>query len=190
VVVYRKEDNIKQIETAMFTDLIKKRRSVRSYSDKPIAKDTLQAIIDAVFHAPTASNLNDVELFIVEGKEMLEELSTFRKNYAGHIAKGQAAIVVLSDTEVAPKTNRQDACIAATYILLQAADLGLGACWTNVNSAFDENDRPATIKLHKILGVPEKYNIETVISLGYPLHEPQPKVPRDMEGKVHWGKME
>lgn len=174
----------------MFTDLIKKRRSVRSYKDKPIARETLQAIVDAVFYAPTARNLNVVELFIVEDKEKLEELSTFRKNYATHIANGQAAIVVLSDAEAAPETNRQDACIAATYILLQAADLGLGACWTNVSTAFDEYDQPATIKLHKILGVPDKYNIETVISLGYPLNEPKPKVPRNMEGKVHWGQME
>ena len=45
----------------MFTDLIKKRRSVRTYSDKPIARETLQVIVDAVFHAPTAKNLNDVE---------------------------------------------------------------------------------------------------------------------------------
>ena len=75
-------DKYAKIITPMFTDLIKKRRSVRSYSDKPIAKETLQTIVDAVFHAPTASNLNDVELFIVEGKEKLEELSTFRKNYA------------------------------------------------------------------------------------------------------------
>ncbi len=174
----------------MFKDLIEKRRSVRSYSDKPIARETLQAIVDAVFYAPTAKNLNDVELFIVEGREKLKELSTFRKNHATHIANGQAAIVVLSDAEAAPATNRQDACIAATYVLLQAADLGLGSCWTNVNSGFDENDQPATIKLHKILGVPDKYNIETVISLGYPLRKPNPKTPRDKEGKVHWGKME
>ncbi len=174
----------------MFTDLIKKRRSVRSYSDKPISRETLQAIVDTVFYAPTAKNLNDVELYIVEDKEKLVELSTFRKNSAAHIARGQAAIIVLSDAEAAPETNRQDACIAATYILLHAAELGLGACWTNVNSGFDENDQPATIKLHKILGVPDKYNIETVISLGYPLNEPKPKIPRDMEGKVHWGKME
>lgn len=57
----------------MFTDLIKKRRSVRTYSDKPIARETLQVIVDAVFHAPTAKDLNDVELFIVEEREARAE---------------------------------------------------------------------------------------------------------------------
>lgn len=172
----------------MFQELIENRRSIRKYKDQEIPKEDLEQLVNAVFYAPTANNISDIEVILITDKEKIQEVRTFKGGGAKPLEGAQAAIAVLSDKEKSPACNRQDACIAASYILLMAEDLGIGACWINVNSSKSDDGKPATIRLHEILGVPEKYNIESVVSLGYPDEDPGKKVPRDQEGLVHYNK--
>lgn len=170
----------------MFKDLIEKRRSVREYSDQAIAKEDLEQIVEAVYYAPTAMGKDDIELLVVTDPAKLQELSGFKPHGASSVGRAQAAIAVLSDSEVSPRCHRQDACIAATYVLLAAADLDLGACWINVNTATNEDGQPATVRLHQMLDLPDKYNIECLVALGHPAQPVEKKEPRDHQNLVHW----
>ncbi|KAH0790505.1 4Fe-4S dicluster domain-containing protein [Histomonas meleagridis] len=58
-------------------NLIKKRRSNRLMSDKPIPQEYLDKIIEAARYAPTARNIDDVEYTIVSSKEKLKVLTEF-----------------------------------------------------------------------------------------------------------------
>lgn len=168
----------------MIDKIFKKRRSIRKYTDQKISKDDLEKIMQSVFYAPTGRNENDIELIGVLDRDKLDELSTYKKG-ASMLKGATAAIAVLSDKEVSPRMNRQDACIAASYILLKATDMGIATCWLNVCTSDEEDIK----RLHRILAVPDKYNIETVISMGYAAEEKGEKKARDMEGRIHWNQM-
>ncbi len=164
----------------MLENIFKTRRSIRKYTDQKIKKEDLKKLAESAFYAPTGRNANDIELVVTDDRKVLDELSTF-KSGAAMLKGAQAAITVLSDPEVGDGTHRQDACIAATYILLKVAELGLGACWLNVCTSGPQ----AAENIRKALNVPEKYNVETVISIGYPDEDRGEKQLRDMKGKVH-----
>jgi nitroreductase len=165
-----------------FQDLIKKRRSIRRYTDKPVEKETLEEIAGAALYAPTAVNFDTIKVMIITDKEKLAELSSFKRIGAGMLKKAQAAMAVISDPEISPKTHRQDAAIAATYVLLAATNEGLGSCWVNVNSS----DEGEIENAHRILGLDPELNIESIISLGYPNEDPGEKIPREKEGRIIW----
>lgn len=172
----------------MFKDLVEKRRSIRKYTDEKLKKEDIELLVRAGLKAPTAKNLDTVELIVVEDKSTLEELSEFRATNAKHIKNAACAIAVISDTEISPDHNRQDACIAASFILLQAEDLDIGACWVNVYNKFDKNNIRADERIRSILNIPNKYNVECVIALGYKNEVPRNKKEKNFNKDVHYEK--
>ena len=165
----------------MFQDLIEKRRSIRKYTEEAVNREDLEAICRSVFYAPTGVNKDDIRLIVVEDPAMIQKLAAFKGSGAAPLREAKAAICVLSDQEMAPKTHRQDACIATTYALLKVTDLGLGACWINVNSA-----EGGQAIVHEILSLEERFNVESVIALGHPDEDKGPKEPRDFRERTEW----
>lgn len=114
------------------------------YTDEPLKTEEIECLVEAgPKSANYQKNLDTVELIVVKNRDTLMELSEFRETAAGHLKGAGCAIAVISNTELSPEHNRQDACIAATFILLQAEDLDIGACWVNVYNKFDKNGKPA-----------------------------------------------
>lgn len=172
----------------MFKDLVEKRRSIRKYTEEPLKTEEIELIINAGLKAPTAKNIDTVQLVVVQNKTTLKELSKFRETAAGHLKNAACAVAVISDTELSPDHNRQDACIAASFILLQAEDLDIGACWVNVYNKFDKDGKPADERIREILNIPQKYNVECVIALGYKNQIPSDKKEKNFKEDVHYEK--
>ena len=53
-----------------FTELAKKRCSVRAYADKPIAPEHLQAVLEAGRLAPTGKNHQPQRILVVQSPEV------------------------------------------------------------------------------------------------------------------------
>jgi len=64
-----------------FSTLITVRQSVRKYEDRPVEKEKLQKIIEAVRLAPSASNSQPWKLIIVDDAELKDRVAraTFSK---------------------------------------------------------------------------------------------------------------
>lgn len=114
-----------------FSELAKKRYSVRSYNGKKVEKEKLEKILEAAHVAPTAANLQPVRLLVIQQEEGLEKLSK-----AANIYHAPLAIVVCADHDkawVRPFDKKQtcdiDASILTDYMMLQASELGLGSVW-------------------------------------------------------------
>lgn len=114
-----------------FSELAKKRYSVRSYNGKKVEKEKLEKILEAAHVAPTAANLQPVRLLVIQQAEGLEKLSK-----AANIYHAPLAIVVCADHDkawVRPFDKKQtcdiDASILTDHMMLQASDLGLGSVW-------------------------------------------------------------
>jgi nitroreductase/NAD-dependent dihydropyrimidine dehydrogenase PreA subunit len=55
--------------------LLKTRRSIRAFRDKPLAKNTLETIIDGARFAPSGHNSQSTEFLVVQDRAVLNEVS-------------------------------------------------------------------------------------------------------------------
>ena len=144
-----------------FKELIKARYSCKKYDGKQISNDKLQAILEAGRLAPTAKNLQEQHIYVMQSEEALAIIDEVTPCRYG----APTVLVVAFDAEdvyVYPGEQRdsgiEDASIVATHMLLAAKDAGVDSCWIN-------RFNPAELK--EKLGLPENEEILMLMDLGY-----------------------
>ena len=144
-----------------FKELIKARYSCKKYDGKQISNDQLQAILEAGRLAPTAKNLQEQHIYVMQSEEALATIDEVTPCRYG----APTVLVVAFDAEdvyVYPGEQRdsgiEDASIVATHMLLAAKDTGVDSCWIN-------RFNPAELK--EKLGLPENEEILMLMDLGY-----------------------
>lgn len=149
-----------------FNELMMRRRSLRKFTAEPIAPDVAQELLKAALVAPTSKNAHSWQFVAVEDREMLERLSACRKMGSSFLAGCALAVVVTSDVTV---TNSwvEDASIAATYMQLQAEDLGLGSCWCQVRNRHTADDAEAEQYVRDLLDIPYQLGVLCIIGFGH-----------------------
>lgn len=149
------------------------RVSVRQFTDRPIAKDTLDLIVKAGMAAPSAMNAQPWAFVVVTEKEVLNALNEVHP-YA-NLKTATAAIIVCGDMKKAIEGDGreywvQDCSAATENILLAAHGCGIGAVWCGV---YPVEERVTAVK--SVLGIPEDVIPLNIITMGYPAENPQPK---------------
>ena len=76
----------------------------------------------------------------------------------------------------------EDASVAASFMQLQAADLGLGSCWIQVRGRFAADGTPSEEYVQDALGIPETCPVLCIITIG---HKDEVRKPQDLE-KLRW----
>lgn len=168
----------------MLLELVKKRRSVRKFTDEDVDDRDIKRILEIALHAPTAKNRDVVRYIVIKNKKKLKELSEFKNVSAKFLENVAVAIAIISDRELADNTYHQDACIAATFVQLAATDLGLGSTWANVTNAVDKNGRLSQDVLHEMLEIEDRYNVECIIGIGHIGQDMKEKIPFEYETHV------
>ncbi len=144
-----------------FKELIKARYSCKKYDGNQITDAQLQAVLEAGRLAPTAKNLQEQHIYVMQSEEALaviDEVTPCRY--------GAPTVLVVAfnakDVYVYPGEERdsgiEDASIVATHMLLAAKDAGLDSCWVN---------RFNPVELKEKLGLPEQEEILMLMDLGY-----------------------
>ncbi|WP_295728382.1 nitroreductase family protein [uncultured Muribaculum sp.] len=167
-----------------FHDLITNRRSIRRYTDEEISAEDVKTIMEAALMAPTSKSSRPWQFVIVEDSARLEALSKCKEAGAMPIAKAPLAIVVAVDVEASDPWI-EDASIAATYIQLQAQDLGLGSCWIQIRGRYTDNDLESETYVQNVLDMPDTILPVAIITIGHPAEE---KKPQNLE-KLLWEKV-
>ncbi|MDO4745840.1 MAG: nitroreductase family protein [Bacillota bacterium] len=165
--------------------LLMKRRSIRKYTDEHIPQEKLDEILKAGLMSFSGRNLKPWEFIVVKDKDMLEKLSHAKDSGSAMLAGADCAIVVIGDRE---KTDvwTEDCSIAMTYMHLMAAKLDVGSCWVQCRLRNDENGGSTEDYVRNLLGVPENYAVEAMLSLGMPAHEARGHKEADLESdKIH-----
>ncbi len=161
-------------------EVLKTRRSIREYSDKEIAKELLEKIVEAARFSPTARNVQPWEFIIVTQPVSLKKLSELAEN-GRFLAQAKACIAVFcADT----KYYLEDGCAATCNILLAATSLGIGSCWV----AGDK--KPYCAEVAKLLSVPAAYKLVSLVALGYPKSKDsfRSAEKRALKELLHWEK--
>ncbi|ANU64818.1 MULTISPECIES: nitroreductase family protein [Muribaculaceae] len=167
-----------------FHDLITNRRSIRRYTDEEISAEDVKTIMEAALMAPTSKSSRPWQFVIVEDAARLEALSKCKEAGAMPIAKAPLAIVVAVDVEASDPWI-EDAAIAATFIQLQAQDLGLGSCWIQIRGRYTDRDLESETYVQNVLDMPDTILPVAIITIGHPAEE---KKPQNLE-KLLWEKV-
>ncbi len=172
-------------------EIIVQRRSIRRYLDKPVEREKILACLEAARLAPSADNvqpwrfvvIDDPELKAIFSKEVFSGIYAFSK----FAANAPVLILMLVQTHLlAHGIGKQvqdiyyyliDVGIAGEHIVLQAEELGLGTCWIGWFSIK---------KARKILKVPKKYKIVSLMSMGYFDKRPQKQKRRKSLEEIVW----
>lgn len=167
-----------------FLNLIKKRRSIRRYLDKPISADDVALLLQAGLLAPTSRNSRSCHFVAVENKETLHQLSKSKRGGCKFIENSPLAIVVGADPSVG-EVWVENASIAATFIQLQAESLGLGSCWVQIRGRQTAEGYDAQSYVRDIINAPMALQILAIITVGYPDEE---KPEHDIE-QLNWNQV-
>jgi len=156
--------------------VIKTRRSVRSFKDKPIPRDVLEDIIECARLAPTAMNLQPWGFVVVTDPGMRKKLAEIA-DYGKFIAQAPACAVVLCADS---KYYLEDGSAAVENLMLGAWAHGVGSCWV----AGDK--KPYANAVREMVGAPQNQKLVALIALGYPSEPPGTKTKRALSEVLHW----
>ncbi|MCC8147113.1 MAG: nitroreductase family protein [Bacteroidales bacterium] len=167
-----------------FEELITNRRSLRHYTEDPLLPSEVQLIMQAGLMAPSSKNSRPWQFVLIEDKEALKKLSLCKSSGAAFIEGCALAIVVLSDP-LQSIAHIEDAAIAATYIQLQAEDLGLGSCWIQVKGRETADGYDSEQYVRDMMDIPLQLVVNCIIAIG---HKARTGKPHDPE-KLQWEKL-
>ena len=167
-------------------DMILHRRSVRQYTDAPIPLEKLDAILHAGLAAASSKNRKPWELIVVQSRATLDQLCDCRPGAANLLGKCKAAIVVAADTELVDVWV-EDCASAMTQMHLMADALGVGSCWLQVRlRTTPDGSRETQAVIRDLLGIPEKYSVMAILTLGMPASHPGARTVDDLLlDKIH-----
>ena len=144
-----------------FNEVVKNRYSCKKYSNKQVESEKLTAILEAGRLAPTAKNLQEQHIYVVQSEGLLTRIDELTPCRYG---APTVLVVAFNKNEVFtyPGGKRdsgvEDAAIVATHLTLAAANESVDSCWLNY---FDPD------KVASLLGLPENEEVLMLLDLGY-----------------------
>lgn len=160
---------------------IKSRRSIRSYTDEKVDRETIKKVVEAAAYAPSWKNTQVSRYIAIDDPAMIDKIAdecTSMFIYNGNTIKKAPMIVVVTALKGRSGvekdgsfTNEREAnwllfdagCAVQTFCLA-AHEYGLG---TVIMGIFDNE------KLSSILNIPEDREIVNLICVGHPAEEPE-----------------
>jgi len=171
-------------------DLLKHRKSIRDFLDRPVEREKIMMCLQAARLAPSASNSQPWKFIVVDDRQLKDKLckAAFSGIYSFNSFCKTAPVIVVIVSEKSKFLARIggmfrgtqyyliDIGIAGEHLVLQAEDLGLGTCWIGW---FDEG------AVKSMLNVPEQKKIDVLIALGYyDRQKVSPEHDREPMGKI------
>ncbi len=170
-----------------FKDLLKKRRSVRKYTDRKVPREVVDRLLHLTLTAPSARNTRSTRLVVVDDPQTIARMAGMR-DYGSAFMKGAPlAVVVAGDTSTGD-TWRENAAISATFLQLACVEEGLASCWVHVLGRPRLKGEPEGAKaadlLRELLPIPEGCEPLCVIAMGYSDFNPAPLPEFDPEAQI------
>ncbi|MHA1732652.1 MAG: nitroreductase family protein [Promethearchaeota archaeon] len=166
-----------------FSEVVKKRRSVRKFTPDPVPEDKLELILEAGRLAPTWANKQGVRFVVVRDPERVRALTDA---VGQKWTKNAHTFVVACIKAMGSGKNKNgleyfpvDAAICMEHVILAATNEGLGTCWIGY---FDEKG------VQEALEIPKRFRVVAITPLGYPDQDPGPQERLPLEKVVYWDK--
>lgn len=165
---------------------IRNRRSIRKYSEGEISDEDIDKLLRAAMQAAgSRMGAEPWEFIVVKNKETIKKLSEIDSN-TKLLAGASLAIVSIANMERAhyKRMWQQDMSAASENLLLEAANLGLGAVWLGVAPVEERMNI-----IREMFNLDENLRPFNIISIGYPAEGLENKfIDKYDETRVHYEK--
>ncbi|MDR0855925.1 MAG: nitroreductase family protein [Clostridiales bacterium] len=148
---------MENLKNAPFSQLVRARRSTRSFSPKPLEAAIVESVIEAGRYAPSAVNNQFTHFIVITNPESLAALrgivtgvlantpvrEGMPKPFVGMIERAKlgpvdvthgAPVLVLTASKKGYPNQVADCACALQNMMLAAAAEGIGSCWINLFS--------------------------------------------------------
>ncbi len=184
-------------------EIIKTRRCVREYSEKPVPDEEIEFLIDCATYAPSGFNMQPWSFLVVKNKDVMRKISehgkrsmipmlepikdaspqaknflVFLKTKGSDMFHNAPVLVIILGNKNAPTVD-YDCSMAAQNMMLTAQSKGIGSCWIGgVQPALMDES------FLKELGAPDGYKAIAPLIFGYP--KGKTGMPARAEPEVKW----
>lgn len=151
-----------------YSELIKKRYSVRSFTDEPVGQEAIDRILEAAHIAPTGCNFQPQRILVINTPEAIEKL---RGCTRAHFGANTAMLVCYNKDECWTRkydgevSGMVDASIVATHMMLAAENEGVGSTWVMHFNPF---------AMREAFNIPENIVPVALLVMGYPAPDAEP----------------
>lgn len=156
-------------------------RSVRDFERRDVPDEIVTRILNAGRWSGSSKNTQPWQFILIKDKTVLTDLSKCG-DYAQHLTRANFAIAILTETA---KRAAYDAGRCSQNMFLAAWNDGVGSCIASMHREQDAK---------RVLGVPDNYAIQQVISFGFPtdeyLHPPRRGGRNELDGMLHYERWE
>ncbi len=154
----------------MVLEIMKTRRSVRSYSDKPVEDEKLNAIMDVATYAPTGMGKQSPVIVLVKTPETVKKISKMNAAVMGRddidpFYGAPVVAIVFGNKGAGVPTWFEDAALVAGNLLNAAHAVGVDSCY--IYRAKETFSSDEGLELMKEWGLDENYVGVANCILGY-----------------------
>jgi len=146
-------------------DIFYKRRSTRRFTTEKVQAEKLDRILNAGLLAPSSKGKYPCEFIIIQKEETIIKLSKSKSQGANFLSNAPAAIVICGDIEKSDVWI-EDCAIAASFMLTQAEDENIGACWIQIRKRPHDENKSAEEYIQNILGIPANMKVLAILAIG------------------------
>lgn len=187
--------------------LLRSRRSVRRFKEKPVERETLQQLIEIARYAPTASNAQPVVWSVMYARDQIHGVAEMVIQWMRRVLEkdpqpaqapyipllvgawdmGYDAIVnnapglIVASAPKEDSNGMVDLTLALSYLELAAPGLGLGTCWGGLLQGAILSHAP----LKEALGIPIDHPHHYPMMIGYPKFKYH-RMPERNKPKITW----
>lgn len=165
-------------------ELLRKRRSVRTYNGAPVDRGTVDLLIEALLRSPSSRGINPWEFVVVDDRDLLQKLS-LAKQHGSTFLKGAALGIVVCADSTKTDVWVEDCSIASILVQMTALSLGLGSCWIQIRNRMHDQNTTSEGYIRELLELPDHIMVESIISIGYSAESCQ----EPSSGRLEYGKV-
>ena len=187
--------------------LLRARRSIRVYQDKPVDRQILERLLNTCRYAPSGSNKQPVNWIIAADKDRIHMLGRLVIDWMKDAVQSKqpvapqwplasfiqgwengqdvifrnAPVVLITHANKISSLPSESCVIAMTYFDLAASSMGLGACWVGFLMIAASLHPP----IKTALGIPPDHELYGAMVAGYPQY-PYKKIPERNQPHIVW----
>jgi nitroreductase len=148
-------------------ELLRTRRSIRAFQDRPLAPEQIALLEEALLRAPSARNNRSWRFVLVQDAPTREALARAKPGGGLFLSDAPLNIVICGDPELSD-VYIEDCAIAGIIVQLQAHAMGLGSCWAQIRNRRHDPSLDASSYVLRLLRLPTRLEVVAIIGVGWP----------------------
>lgn len=151
-------------------ELLRTRRSIRRFEDRPVSAEQRALLEEAILRAPSSRNRMPWRFVMVEDAATRRALARCKPSGAAFLAEAPLNVVICGVPQVTDVWI-EDCAIAAIILQLEAHALGLGSCWGHVRNRRHDDATSASDYVLQLLDLPRDLEVLAIMGVGHPAED-------------------